>query len=1322
MHRLCLERHAAVRSSWICRACSGATPRSGTARSLGVGPSAPRPIARSTYDSIAASRRRYSQPALQEVDSYGDDVGLSYSAFPQEQPNDRDLHVRNRPIGLDTKRSDDLVRLPTPRKREGETQRKKVSGARVRSRHDTAALFDACVATGNLLRARSLLDQLRHLADNDLTRRCANRLLQELVDKVQTKDDFDDADKLFRTFPQSWRVGQDKVSYALMCKAALRLEEPLRDEAIRTLARDWQFGSADFGEVLAVTDVLSRTDVQLVFDIAGLDVRQLGKEFRNLVGKVEHPLREIPELLPTRQRGAGLTHVKHSLQALTDVDAVIRASAADFEAGGDQLAFNLARQRMLEDHAVESAMLRWQHDHEAAIKRGGLSFQKSLNATFWRWKEDMVPLIQEEIDRIDHSAADRNKSKYTARPKSATGGDEFVRDEQQAAYNDLTQGLETDTSERARREYGPLLELLKPEKMAAITILETIRAFSTEDADGLKSSALVLKIGRALEMEHQSELLKRRGVAEKLGLDYKSIVQSEKLFNMSVRRAQARSLLAKDSGLFVTNWSQPQLAQIGGLMLSFLVHVGRMEMRITDAHGVEHVQTAPAFYHAYQYARGQRLGVVKAGDDLMYRLCQEPLKGSIYPRLLPMLTLPKPWYAHNSGGYLYTKILAMRCKVPGGEQIEYFKAACEKGRLDAVLAGLDVLGQTPWKINARVFQCALMAWNSGKAFADIPPAEINIDVPAPPIGDIDPAARLRYMEELKAAAASVRNCASVRSDCNYKLEIARAFLKDTMYFPHSLDFRGRAYPVPPHFNHLGNDLCRGLLKFADARPLGKSGLRWLKIHFANQCGYDKASFDEREAYADERIEQIYEACDHPMEGTQWWVKTDNPWQCLAACIELAEALRSPNAEEFMSSLPVHQDGTCNGLQHYAALGGDLLGAKQVNLEPSDRPQDVYRGVADIVASIVESDADGGNVHAQALRGRITRKVVKQTVMTNVYGVTFVGARLQIENQLKALGVFAERDAWAHANYLAQRVFKALQTMFTGAHEIQDWLKETSIRITRSVHRSALLDGARDPMTAVIWTTPLDMPVVQPYRNDQKKQIETNLQTVYLSDPSDSAEVNSRKQSSAFPPNFIHSLDATHMLMSALVCRAQGVAFAAVHDSYWTHAADTDTMNVILRDAFIKLHSGDLMTKLKEEFELRYRDHFSPQSETFASSEQVAFATRQEHIDAGKVRIIEKPRAVVVLDRELAKQVLALDPRARPVGVVIDEQADRAEVDESEPVEVDGKTARQTRLQSAAAGNKRPRDAPLWTPFVTFGLPQKGDFDVSKLKQSKYFFS
>ena len=59
-------------------------------------------------------------------------------------------------------------------------------------------------------------------------------------------------------------------------------------------------------------------------------------------------------------------------------------------------------------------------------------------------------------------------------------------------------------------------------------------------------------------------------------------------------------------------------------------------------------------------------------------------------------------------------------------------------------------------------------------------------------------------------------------------------------------------------------------------------------------------------------------------------------------------------------------------------------------------QDVYSGVAEEVQRIAEQDAKEGVLEAQALLGNISRKLVKQTVMTSVYGVTSVGAREQIQ--------------------------------------------------------------------------------------------------------------------------------------------------------------------------------------------------------------------------------------------------------------------------------------------------------------------------------------
>lgn len=51
------------------------------------------------------------------------------------------------------------------------------------------------------------------------------------------------------------------------------------------------------------------------------------------------------------------------------------------------------------------------------------------------------------------------------------------------------------------------------------------------------------------------------------------------------------------------------------------------------------------------------------------------------------------------------------------------------------------------------------------------------------------------------------------------------------------------------------------------------------------------------------------------------------------------------------------------------------------------------------------DAEKGLKIAQVLEGFISRKVVKQTVMTVVYGVTRYGGRLQIEKRLKEIDDF-----------------------------------------------------------------------------------------------------------------------------------------------------------------------------------------------------------------------------------------------------------------------------------------------------------------------------
>ena len=140
------------------------------------------------------------------------------------------------------------------------------------------------------------------------------------------------------------------------------------------------------------------------------------------------------------------------------------------------------------------------------------------------------------------------------------------------------------------------------------------------------------------------------------------------------------------------------------------------------------------------------------------------------------------------------------------------------------------------------------------------------------------------------------------------------------------------------------------------------------------------------------------------------------------------------------------------------------------------------------------------------------------VMTTVYGVTFIGAREQIERQLKDRGDISAELCWLAASYLAKKVLASIGDLFKGAKEIQTWLNTCARLIAKSIPQDRLLQSFEEPpasakarksktprwkkeqMTSVVWTTPLGLPIVQPYRAVKRKQVMTALQTVFISDP------------------------------------------------------------------------------------------------------------------------------------------------------------------------------------------------------------------------------
>lgn len=417
-----------------------------------------------------------------------------------------------------------------------------------------------------------------------------------------------------------------------------------------------------------------------------------------------------------------------------------------------------------------------------------------------------------------------------------------------------------------------------------------------------------------------------------------------------------------------------------------------------------------------------------------------------------------------------------------------------------------------------------------------------------------------------------------------------------------MDFRGRAYPVPPHLSNVGSDLCRGMLMFAEAKPLGERGLYWLKVHLANFAGKDKMKYDDRVKFIDDNMDKVRESVLDPFGSERWWMSLEDPFQGLATCFEIFQAIESGDPKSYLCSLPVHMDGSCNGLQHYAALGRDYTGGKAVNLCAFDEPQDVYVGVMHEVIRLVAEEAERdlgfdtsdpsqlsteqkrqlkSNRAAKLVNGIIDRGVVKRTVMTSVYGVTYVGARTQIqekiESKLEGKGYDVDdinREVFQACGYLAVLTMDVIGQLFSGAKETMTWLTTCARLITHHGY-------------PVAWISPIGLPAIQPYRQKKMTTLVTLMQTISITKEGDGLPLHKARQATAFPPNFIHSLDSSHMLLTALEMDRRGLTFSAVHDSFWTHPCDVDEMNTALREVFIDLYSQPLLERLKDTWEKRY---------------------------------------------------------------------------------------------------------------------------------------
>jgi len=248
---------------------------------------------------------------------------------------------------------------------------------------------------------------------------------------------------------------------------------------------------------------------------------------------------------------------------------------------------------------------------------------------------------------------------------------------------------------------------------------------------------------------------------------------------------------------------------------------------------------------------------------------------------------------------------------------------------------------------------------------------------------------------------------------------------------------------------------------------------------------------------------------------------------------------------------------------------DAEGGRAVNLRQSEEPSDIYTEVLKKTKDLLAKNQEP---LAKVWLDAVDRKLVKRPCMTFAYSVTSIGIRDQISSEMRKQrdGQFLPgHENWQAAAFLAPLVEEAIRLVVVRAAEAMDWLKELSGHMTKEEIPTS-------------WVTPLGFPVVQPYRKAKGKRFTVWFQgeRLQLTLRVESKEVDKRKHALSVAPNFVHSLDATHLMMVVNRLHDEQVtdSYAVIHDSFGVHACDVDAMHYVIRDEFIKLYDEDVLTQ------------------------------------------------------------------------------------------------------------------------------------------------
>lgn len=528
---------------------------------------------------------------------------------------------------------------------------------------------------------------------------------------------------------------------------------------------------------------------------------------------------------------------------------------------------------------------------------------------------------------------------------------------------------------------------------------------------------------------------------------------------------------------------------------------------------------------------------------------------------------PKPWSSLTKGGFHSPRLANSFIKT--SVDIGDFSFNEMKDTVDAV----NNLQNTAWEINTDLLEIMQYAFVNRLNWGKLPsPIEIaSVPYPFPDLKRAD------LNEDQLAIVKAWASHKCLQHDefhsevsryltLNRVLNEAKRFKEyDRLYFAYQVDFRGRIYPMAANLHPQGAKFVKPLLRFAEGKVINTElAKKYLALQGANTYGKDKLRLDEKYIWVMANESKIFKSAQDPITE-EFWKTADEPWSFLAFCFEWKAYRQNPLT--FLSKLPVALDGSCNGLQHLSAMMRDEVGGKEVNLTANYNKEDIYTAVKKVTdKKLLE---DGSDLAKRLLSFGIDRSTCKRPVMIVPYAGTQSACRQYISDDFEERGGRSEfgTDFDSALSLATSVVWGAIGDVVLKGREVMTWFKKAAREAIKASEGASLS-----------WVTPNGFKVVQKRVKMREELHQTSLGeripvrlSFRLKVETDLVDISGH--TSAVSPNFIHSLDACALQNTVLMASKSGVnSLAMIHDSYGTHAADTEKLAYFIRKSFFDIYN------------------------------------------------------------------------------------------------------------------------------------------------------